>query len=98
MSNKKNDSDYIQGADVTNPDLVAWKEFQQTGLLLIINQFLHIFGYAISFDYDHDTNSIIGVKPIKVDFRGFGEESVTRAYSKVKQYLKSNIDEITKED
>lgn len=33
----------------------SWDEFKKNGLLLFINQILHIFGWAICFEYDTKT-------------------------------------------
>lgn len=57
----------------------TWEDFRSTGLLLIINQFLHIFGWAIVFDYETydketETGIIRRVYPARVKFRGFSSE------------------------
>ena len=72
-----------------------WKEFQKTGLLLIINQFLHVFGWAIVFEIENDI--IKNVYPARVKFRGFDNKSVTEEYIKVAEYLNENSEELLKE-
>jgi len=74
-----------------------WKEFQNTGLLLIINQILHIFGWAIVFQIDNETNKIIDVYPARVKFRGFAEKNTTDAYIKLTKYMLENAEELNKE-
>lgn len=66
-----------------------WNQFQNTGLLLIINQVLHCFGWAIVLETDEDGN-VVEAYPARVRFRGFGEESTSRAYKKVGKYLADN--------
>ena len=69
-----------------------WKEFQETGLLLIINQILHIFGWAIVMEMKDGI--VIKVYPARVKFRGFGEKSIDKAYEKVTRYMVDNAEEL----
>ena len=68
----------------------SWNEFRETGLLLIINQILHIFGWAIVVEMDKD--EIINCYPARVKFRGFNEESTEKTYKKISKYMKENSD------
>jgi hypothetical protein len=72
-----------------------WSEFQSTGLVLIINQILHIFGWAIVFSMEGDV--VKSVYPARVKFRGFGESSVQKAYKKVSKYMLENASELSDE-
>lgn len=72
-----------------------WSEFRNTGLLLIINQLLHVFGWAIVFEFEGD--KIVNVYPARVKFRGFDEKSTSEAYVKVTEYLKENINQLDEE-
>ena len=63
----------------------SWDEFRETGLLLIINQILHIFGWVIVVV--EDESNVIEVYPARVKFRGFGEKSTEDAYKKVSAYM-----------
>lgn len=74
----------------------SWQEFRETGLLWWTNTTLHMFGWAIVFDFDND-NNLKEVYPARVTFRGFGEEQATEGYQKVSQYLKDNVDVLTQE-
>jgi hypothetical protein len=74
----------------------SWEEFRSIGLLWWINTILHMFGWAICFDYD-DNKNLIEVYPARVKFRGFGNKQITEGYQKVSQYLKDNIDELLQE-
>lgn len=72
-----------------------WKEFRNTGLLLIINQLLHVFGWAIVYEFEKE--EIIKVYPARVKFRGFDEKSTSDAYVKITSYLKENINQLDEE-
>ena len=79
-----------------------WKDFRETGLLLFINQILHVFGWAIVFDYESydeekDEGVIKDVYPARVSFRGFDNNSVSESYIKISKYLKKNIEKLDKE-
>ena len=74
----------------------TWKEFQQSGLLFLINQLLHFFGWAIVMELDNN-GEIIEAYPSRVKFRGFDGKSVDTGYTKVTKYLKENIDELLNE-
>lgn len=74
----------------------TWKEFREAGLLFITNQFLHIFGYALVYDFD-DNGELKEVYPARVKFRGFGEEQIEEGYKRISKYMKDNADELEKE-
>ena len=73
-----------------------WSEFQDNGLLVIVNQILHIFGWAIVFEYDKYTDITL-VYPARVKFRGFSEKSQTDAYLKLSKYMVDNALELDDE-
>lgn len=73
----------------------AWEEFRETGLLLIINQTLHIFGWSIVFEKKDDGTT--EVYPARTKFRGFDTKRVTESYIKVSKYMKENATELLKE-
>lgn len=72
-----------------------WSEFRNTGLLLFINQILHVFGWSIVFDMDK--NEVKSVYPARVKFRGFDNESVSKSYQKISEYMKNNASELLDE-
>lgn len=78
-------------------DKKEWSEFRSTGLLLIINQILHIFGWAIVFQLDDDTGEVKDVYPARVKFRGFDSKDTDEAYIKVSQFMRNNAEELNKE-
>lgn len=73
-----------------------WKEFKNTGLVLIINQILHIFGWAIVFDINSE-GQIIDVFPARVKFRGFDNANTIEAYKKVSKFMLDNAEELNNE-
>lgn len=74
----------------------SWEEFRNSGLLFITNQFLHIFGYALVYEFD-DNEEISKVYPARVKFRGFGEKQIEEGYQKINKYMKENAVELEKE-
>jgi len=73
----------------------TWDEFRNCGLLWLINQTLHVFGWAICLDVED--GKVKNAYPARVKFRGFDESNNTKGYQKVTDYLKNNIDELSKE-
>ena len=73
-----------------------WSEFRNTGLVLFINQILHVFGWAIVFEMDNDCE-IKTVYPARVKFRGFDNDSVSKSYQKISEYMKNNASELLDE-
>lgn len=68
---------------------ISAESFHKTGLLLVINSILHIFGFAIV--YDKDNNRIY---PAICRFRGFDEKSINKSCSKIYNYLHDNLKEL----
>ena len=73
----------------------TWKEFQDTGLTLIINQILHIFGWAIV--YEVNDREIVRCYPARTNFRGFDGRCVSDSYVKISHWMKNNADDLLKE-
>ena len=73
----------------------SWSEFRETGLLLFINQILHVFGWSIVFEIEDD--EVKGVYPARVGFRGFDNEDVSESYLKISKFLDKNSAELLKE-
>ncbi|KKM70717.1 hypothetical protein LCGC14_1437930 [marine sediment metagenome] len=74
-----------------------WSEFRNTGLLLFINQILHVFGWAIVFIIDDETKVISDVFPARVKFRGFDNDSISEAYQKISKFMMDNAEILNKE-
>lgn len=73
----------------------TWEEFRSTGLLLFVNQFLHIFGWAIVFEIEDD--NVVGVYPARVKFRGFDSGLVSNAYCDISEYMHKNHEKLLNE-
>lgn len=82
--------------DTDHIKVKSWKEFKDSKVLWFVNRTIHLFGWAIILKYD-DNKNIIGAFPARVDYRGFGEESDTKGYIGLTEYLKNNIDDLSKE-
>ena len=81
-------------------DKNEWTKFRERGLLFITNQFLHIFGYALVYEFDeNDTKCehVIGVHPERVPFRGFSQKCTSDGYQKIDKYLEEYGHEIYEE-
>lgn len=72
-----------------NIQRMSWKDFEGTGLNLIINQILHIFGWCIVIEFDHEWKPI-NAYPARTKFRGFPVEAQSAAYLKVSRYIAEN--------
>ena len=72
-----------------------WTAFRKTGLLLFINQILHVFGWAIVFEMDGE--EVRSVYPARVRYRGFDSDSVSESYQKITEYLNNNISYLKEE-
>ncbi|KZR59151.1 hypothetical protein A3781_01115 [Bacillus badius] len=64
-------------------------------MLWLINQTLHLFGWAIITEVED--GNITRVYPARVKFRGFSEEINTDGYIKVSKYLAENIKQLEEE-
>lgn len=74
----------------------SWNQFRETGLFLFVNQFLHIFGWAIVIDLGED-DEVKDVYPARVTCRGFSEESTDRAYKRISKFMLENAQELNDE-
>jgi len=84
----------IEEDEMCQPE--QWQTFRDTGLLMLINQILHAFGWAIAVVLDDD-NKITEAYPMRVAFRGFDENTISANYKKIGKYLKENAEELYKE-
>lgn len=74
----------------------TWKDFRESGLFWWMNMILHTFGWAIVVDVN-ENSEITRAYPARVKFRGFDEKSNTEGYIKVSEYMKENVEQLTKE-
>ncbi len=68
---------------------ITGKEFRESGALWFINQQLHLFGMAITWNPETDE-----LKPAIVKFRGFDSGNNDKGYKNLSNYLKDNINEL----
>lgn len=98
MRNKKelfqNTNEQVQKKD--------WNDFRATGLLLVVNNILHVFGWALvmEFESQYDTETdkwksvCVAAWPARVKYRGFRNKDIVRSHKKIAAYLKENINDI----
>ena len=72
------------------------EEFREAGLLLLTNQFLHIFGWALTVNVDED-GKITRFYPAHCKFRGFDARSTGEAYEKVTRHLAERMPDLLKD-
>ncbi len=80
----------------------GWLEFRKSGLLFIVNQFLHIFGWCIVFQYLDEAKDFEDLEPTNVfvartTFRGFGEEAQDKGYKAITNYMVDNAKKLLKD-
>lgn len=78
------------------PKKESWEKFRKNGLLLFVNQFLHIFGWSIVISYDED-GSVKEAYPSRTKWRGFAESDVDQAYKNISNYMSENHEQLNKE-
>lgn len=71
---------------------ITGKEFRESGALWFVNQVLHLFGMAISWNPDTDE-----LKANIVRYRGFAQVCNDIGYKNLSNYLKDNINELEKD-
>lgn len=74
-----------------------WKDFRATGLVFLINSILHVFGWAIVFEVDENTQEVTSCYPARVKFRGFDDQTQDEEHIKIANYLVENSAELKKE-
>jgi len=67
------------------------KDFRDTGLLMFINQILHVFGWVICAVGEGDDMYLV---PARTNFRGFTQSSIDSNYEKVARWIRDNGKEI----
>lgn len=74
-----------------------WDLFRSAGLLVFVNTFLHIFGWAIVLEIDNDTKEVVNAYPKRVKYRGFSQESYETAYKQITDFMVDNAKELQNE-
>jgi len=91
---KKNETEVSQERPMVERRTV--KEFRETGLLVLVNQFLHIFGWALVVEVD-DNGKVIDFFPAYCKFRGFSNETTMRAYQRVTKHIADRLPSLLKD-
>ena len=73
----------------------SWSKLRETGLVLLINQILHAFGWALVFELDGEI--VKSVYPARVKYRGFDGKIIGEQYSKINKYMLDNAESLYKE-
>ena len=74
----------------------TWKEFQDSKLLWWVNRSLHLFGWAIVFQWEVD-GTISDVYPARVTFRGFEEEVEEEGFAGLTRHIEGEIADLVNE-
>lgn len=72
-------------------------EFTDTGLVLFINQILQPFGFSLTYTWNERDKIASNLQIGKTKYRGFSEESISRAYQKLGNYLAENAVRLNEE-
>lgn len=77
----------------------GWLEFEKSGFLFLVNQFLHIFGWVIVYQYLDDNKYEDKTEPSNVfvartSYRGFGDGAQDRGYVAISKYMKEHGEEL----
>jgi len=75
-----------------------WNTFLDSGLLMLVNQILHAFGWVICVVTDDATGKAVSAFPCRTKMRGFTEEATTSGYKKIGKFIAENVEYITKVD
>lgn len=74
---------YSESSDIKRS---TWDEFRDSGLLRVVNNILHIFGWCLVIEMDEDLEEVTAVYPARCKYDGFSEDEV-RAYQKLGAHL-----------
>lgn len=75
-----------------NLELRTWSEFRKQGFLWFVNLILHVFGWTIAVEEKISDPEQIVANVYRTKFRGFPEETNTRGYALIAEYMKNNAD------
>ncbi|MHA2256155.1 MAG: hypothetical protein ACXAAM_08790 [Candidatus Heimdallarchaeaceae archaeon] len=73
----------------------SWSTFRNSGLLWWVNRTLHLFGWAIVYEFDK--GKIIDVYPARCKFRGFHRDLEETNFIKLSRYLTKNAKKLLEE-
>lgn len=73
----------------------TWAEFSRSGLLWWTNRMLHVFGWAIVFQFKN--GKITDVYPSRTRSRGFTFEVEAEGFQGLSRYMAKNANELFEE-
>ena len=82
---------------------VPLEQFLDSGLLPMVNEFLHIFGFALDYEMTAEGvpigNTLFPVRTTLRGFsdKGFSEASQEKSYAKITRYMKEHADDLQKD-
>jgi hypothetical protein len=66
------------------------QQFIESGLLFLVNQLLHCFGWALIASIDDETNEVKSFTPKKVEYFGFDKAGVQKHIDRFKKLTEKN--------
>lgn len=69
-----------------------WQEFRDAGLLWWCNRLLHLFGWAIVFEFND--GRVVDVYPARCRFRGFSGECEDDGFRQLTKHIAENTDRL----
>ena len=76
-------------------DRRPWAEFRHSGLLWWINRTLHLFGWALVFQWadgvNPETHEPEGVYPARVPYKGFTSEVEDEGFARLGAHIKETF-------
>jgi hypothetical protein len=75
----------------------TWTEFQESGMLWLINRTLHLFGWAIVLHVDDVTGEVVGAGPRRTVWRGFPIDAEERGFRRVSAWMRENAVELERD-
>lgn len=68
----------------------SWIEFKDAGLLWWVNRTLHLFGWAIVFQYD-EAGVLDRIYPARCRFRGFTESVESDGFERLTNHIADRL-------
>jgi hypothetical protein len=73
----------------------TWNEFRSSGMLWAANRILHMFGWAITYEYDGE--DIVKVYPVRTKLRGFAPDVDKHGFQAVSDFVADNAEDLAGE-
>lgn len=73
-----------------------WEAFRKAGMLWFVNRMLHIFGWALVFEFT-DGGKLKDVYPSRTKFRGFCSKEEDKGFKNVSKFMVKNAGRLLKD-